>query len=150
MNKYTTKPIDFTGCHPVIAEHLKRGEQILCRVYDNNWNSGSEGFVYNYIAGGNYPYIVVGNYYKRAEPLIRHEKAKRIMTADRAIPILFAMGYKFDDSGCLAPPDSETDSRLYPENFKFFGEPLEGAPPWFMGHLEILEEVEPQSRGEQQ
>ena len=30
MKKYNTKPIDFTGCHPVIAEHLKRGEAIEC------------------------------------------------------------------------------------------------------------------------
>ena len=34
MKKYNTKPIDFTGCHPVIAEHLKRGEAIECRVWD--------------------------------------------------------------------------------------------------------------------
>ena len=26
MKKYNTRPIDFTGCHPVIAEALKRGE----------------------------------------------------------------------------------------------------------------------------
>ena len=32
MEKYKTKPIDFEGCHPVIAEHLRRGEAILCRV----------------------------------------------------------------------------------------------------------------------
>ena len=34
MKKYTTKLIDFTGCHPVIAEALKRGEIIKCRVWD--------------------------------------------------------------------------------------------------------------------
>lgn len=141
MPKYTTEPIDFTGCDPVIAEHLKRGEQILCRVYDNNWGSGSEGFVYSYIAGGKFPYIVIGNYYKRAKPLIRYEKAKRIMTADRAIPILFAMGFRFDSVGCLGPID-RSSPRLYPENFKFFGESLEGAPPWFTHHPEILEEEE--------
>ena len=32
MKKHTTKPIDFTGCHPVIAEALKRGEAIKCKV----------------------------------------------------------------------------------------------------------------------
>ena len=30
--KYNTKPIDFTGCHPVIAEHLKRGEAIPRKI----------------------------------------------------------------------------------------------------------------------
>ena len=34
MKKYNTKPIDFTSCHPVIAEALKRGEAIECRVWD--------------------------------------------------------------------------------------------------------------------
>jgi hypothetical protein len=30
--KYKTKPIDYTGCNPIIAEHLKRGEAIWCEV----------------------------------------------------------------------------------------------------------------------
>ena len=37
MKKYNTKPIDFTGCHPVIAEALKRNEAIKCRVWDSDY-----------------------------------------------------------------------------------------------------------------
>jgi len=33
--KYNTKPIDYSGCHPAIAEYLRKGEQIECIV----WNS---------------------------------------------------------------------------------------------------------------
>ena len=35
MPIYDTKPIDYTGCHPVIAEYLKRGEMVKCRVGTN-------------------------------------------------------------------------------------------------------------------
>lgn len=35
MPKYKTKKIDYTGCHPVIAKHLQRGDAILCHVWDN-------------------------------------------------------------------------------------------------------------------
>ena len=28
MKKYNTKPIYFTGCHPVIAEHLKQTKSL--------------------------------------------------------------------------------------------------------------------------
>jgi len=34
MKKYKTKPIDYTGCDPVIAEHLQRGEMIACHCFD--------------------------------------------------------------------------------------------------------------------
>ena len=141
MPKYTTEPIDFTGCDPVIAEHLKRGEKILCRVYDNIWYSKGREFVYSFRVGSNYPYITVNNSsYRIAEPINCTEKIKRIMSADKAFPVLFAAGCKFDDSGCLTPPDNKVSARLFPENFKFFGAPLEGAPGWFKCWPEILED----------
>ena len=34
MKKYKTKPINYTGCHPVIAKALKRNEAIECKVWD--------------------------------------------------------------------------------------------------------------------
>ena len=53
MKKYTTKPIDFTGCHPVIAEALKCGEAIKCWVWDigsmkrNDQQRWIEGYTQN-------------------------------------------------------------------------------------------------------
>ena len=98
MKKYKTKPIDFTGCHPVIAEHLKRGESIECRV----WDSGREhdkgkGYVTGYELG---IYITSdGLDWDRAEPIPL--KAKRIMPPERAIPLLIAGGWKFNEYGNL-------------------------------------------------
>ena len=40
--KYNTRPIDYTGCHPVIAEALRRHEDIKCRVWDSDCDRGPE------------------------------------------------------------------------------------------------------------
>lgn len=65
MSKYKTKPIDFTGCDPVIAEHLKRGEAVLCKV----GQSDTRAYVTGYDRREPFPYKVDGNAYKHAEPI---------------------------------------------------------------------------------
>ena len=100
MKKYTTKLIDFTGCHPVIAEALKRGEAIKCKV----WNDGHPREETRYVAGY-WPktYISEGVVaWDRAEPIPR--KTRRIMPPERAIPVLIANGWRFDHSGQMDGP----------------------------------------------
>ena len=99
MKKHTTKPIDFTGCHPVIAEALKRGEAIECWVwYDINTDKKIRYVVgywsKTYVSEG----IVEWDY---AEPIPIKAKIKRIMPPERAIPVLISEGWSFDDSGNL-------------------------------------------------
>jgi hypothetical protein len=97
MKKYNTRPIDFTGCHPVIAEALKRGEAIKCKVWDDGHPREETRYVVSYwpktyISEG----LVV---WDRAEPIPR--KTRRIMPPERAIPVLIAEGWKFDDNGAM-------------------------------------------------
>ena len=134
MKKYTTRPIDFTGCHPVIAEHLKRGEAIKCKVWDD-YRDHEVVWVYLYEMGAKYPYRnITGIGWKDAEPIPL--KVKRIMPPERAIPVLIAEGWKFDNRGALR-------GEMYciiPQMFEEMGKPLEDTswkwPPC------IIEEVE--------
>ena len=79
MKKYKTKPINFEGCHPVIAEHLKRGEAILCED-----SSGQRAYVHAYKAGYYNPYVAngVANLMCDAKPVetkLRFKKASEII-----------------------------------------------------------------------
>lgn len=106
MKKYTTKPIDFTGCHPVIAEHLKRGEAIRCKVWDD-YRNHEVVWVYLYEMGGKYPYRnITGTGWKDAEPI--PIKTKRIMPPERAIPVLIAEGWTYCSNGTMCSFGKET------------------------------------------
>ena len=103
MKKYNTRPIDFTGCHPVIAEALKRGEEIECRVWDNKGAAKKETWVCRYKSSARLPYrSETDTPWKYAEPIPR--KVKRIMPPERAIPVLIAEGWKFNSSGQMCRP----------------------------------------------
>ena len=119
MKKYTTKPIDFTGCHPVIAEHLKRGEAIKCKVWDD-YRDHEVVWVYLYEMGAKYPYRnITGTGWKDAEPI--PIKTRRIMPPERAIPVLIAEGWRFDSRGAL----SGEMYCIIPKMFEKMGKPLE-------------------------
>lgn len=102
--KYNTKPIDYTGCHPVIAEHLKRMEAIECRVWDDDdLQFDSRRFVCQYMGGEEYPYIAdSGVHWMYAEPIPL--KVRRIMPPERAIPVLIAEGWRFGSYGQMDGP----------------------------------------------
>ena len=109
MKKYTTKPIDFTGCHPVIAEHLKRGEAIECRVWDIKGMGGRVGIVVGYSASSENPYRcdnAGSSIYRHAEPI--PIKTLRIMPPERAIPVLIANGWTYRSDGTMCSFGKET------------------------------------------
>ena len=136
MKKYTTKPIDFTGCHPVIAEHLKRGEAIKCKVWDD-YRNHEVVWVCLYEMGAKYPYRnITGTGWKDAEPI--PIKTKRIMPPERAIPTLIANGYEFDTSGKLVGQWPN----ILPVMFPFMGRVLDGKAVFFNWPPCIIEEVE--------
>ena len=139
MKKYTTKPIDFTGCHPVIAEHLKRGEEIECEVWDTTGMGSGVGFVVGYFASDAYPYRTRVDAFRYAEPKIPVKvKIKRIMPPERAIPVLIAEGWKFTSAGYL----TGTGFRLSPEMYALMGTSLDGKARRFKWPSCIIEEVE--------
>ena len=123
MKKYTTKPIDFTGCHPVIAEHLKRGEAIECLVWDNRKESGDLKFVVGYYTGKRYSYQCndgMISSWMYAEPI--PHKVRRIMPPERAIPVLIAEGWKFKSRGSIEGPSGI----LTPYQYSLMGKSLDG------------------------
>ena len=139
MKKYNTEPIDFTGCHPVIAEHLKRGEAIECRVWDNTDLSGyRKRWVYAYCNEERYPYRTIEEAYRYAEPIPVKVKIKRIMPPERAIPILIAEGWVFTSAGYLTSPSCV----LVPQMYAFMGGDLDGEASKFAWPPCIIEEVE--------
>ena len=136
MKKYTTKPIDFTGCHPVIAEHLKRGEAIECFVWDEEGESKVKDWVYGYAPDTIYNYKTKADKYACAEPI--QSKGRRIMPPERAIPVLIANGYEFDTSGGLVGHLPN----ILPVMFPFMGRVLDGEAGCFNWPPCIIEECD--------
>ena len=143
MKKYNTRPINLDGCHPVIAEHLKRGEEIRCWVWDQDSHDkpthcSNEAWVVRYWAAADYPYrTAVDLFFRYAEPIPC--KVRRIMPPERAIPILIAEGWMFDRYGNLVCSGEEISVSA----FKYFGFPCDtpGADECFWPPC-IIEEVE--------
>lgn len=120
MKKYNTKPIDFTGCHPVIAEALKRVEEIECRVWDNRGDVKTKAWICRYKGGSDLPYRSgTDTPWKYAEPIPL--KVKRIMPPERAIRVLIAEGWEFGDNGDLVGYGSNC---VRTAMFKLMGKPL--------------------------
>ena len=98
MTKYTTEPIDYTECHPVIAEHLKRGEAILCRVRDEYCSEWRYDFlVSGYSKGKRLQYSGwfkgrTENSFQYAEPI--PVKRKVLMSAEKVVVKLIENGWK--------------------------------------------------------
>ena len=139
MKKYTTKPIDFTGCHPVIAEHLKRGEAIECRVWSDLSGESRTGYVIGFSASNLHRYRCDNegvSVHRHAEPI--PIKAKRIMPPERAIPVLIAEGWKFRSSGSIVGPSSI----LTPYQVSLMGTSLDGEAGDFRWPPCIIEEVD--------
>ena len=139
MKKYNTKPIDFTGCHPVIAEHLKRSEAIECRVWDITGHGGRVEIVVGYLASSAYPYRCGDtriSIYRHAEPI--PIKTRRIMPPERAIPMLIAKGFAFTSEGWLIG----NGFTLTPQMYVFMGKYLDGEASEFTWPPCIIEEVE--------
>ena len=138
MKKYHTKPIDFTGCHPVIAEALKRGEAIECLVWDSDRvNTQMTDFITSYISTRDFQYRTAGSFYKNAEPIPL--KVRRTMPPERAIPTLIAGGWVFSTDGRLVGPEQTIIQAM----FHCMGKPVDdpSVSPWSWPPC-IIEEVE--------
>ena len=121
MKKYNTKPIDFTGCHPVIAEALKRGEAIECRVWSDLSGESQTGYVIGFSASNLHRYRCDNegvSVHRHAEPIPL--KVKRIMPPERAIPTLLAEGYEFYEDVHLQGPGPTVITSM----FEHFGKLL--------------------------
>lgn len=66
---YKVKDKDFTGCDPIIAEHLKKGKHILCRAWDSRKEMADTTFITNYNNLDTFCYKTLRSEYKHAEPI---------------------------------------------------------------------------------
>ena len=79
MEQYKTVDVDYTNCHPVIAEALKQGKHIWCRYYNSIEPVLITGFIPDY---RDYPYIGLNmdnspiNYHKDMKPIETKKKFK--------------------------------------------------------------------------
>ena len=124
MKKYNTKPIDFTGCHPMIAEHLRLGEVIWCAVWDCREKLPVDHcgrvWISSYQNGALHPYVDTNDtQWKHAEPIL---KFKRIMPPERAVRVLIENGWKYNAYGQLQ--HEESLQRISTYFYQFMGAPL--------------------------
>ena len=132
MKKYKTKPITYEGCDPVIAEHLRRGEAVLCKVWDNN-STKEEKYVLGFFSAGAYPYGTDNDQFEHAEAIefkteTRVKKASEICKwmEDRGVVATYAGVWEF-------PPGFT--NRM----FQYCGKVPSSKHKW---HPDWLEEVE--------
>ena len=95
--KYKTKPIDFTGCHPVIADHLRRGLSIECRVWEYEKGEIVKKFICGHNQNDAYAYLTDdGLIYPYAEPV---EPQLRVKNPVDLMKALVAGGWKVRSNG---------------------------------------------------
>lgn len=129
--KYKTKPIDYTGCHPVIADHLKRGLAIECRVKRefHEWEEDAE-YINAFLAyhhGESYQSDKDFSDYFMAEPI----EIKTVLRKKKASEIVKWMedrGYEFDGKFWVG---SDCNARIYSSNiFSNYGKVISAPRHW--------------------
>ena len=78
-NNIITRPHDYTGCDPEIAEALKQGLEVYCEVWDDYDEESIKDWVHGYVLRCEFPYITKETYYLHARP-IRQEPAQEPKT----------------------------------------------------------------------
>lgn len=152
MKKYNTKPIDFTDCHPIIAEHSKRGEAIECWVWDGNKKEKIKGWVSGYVSmlscGVEYVYRTEARRWKHAEPITITTET-RVKKASEIVKWLEDNGYEpFTKNGAYGfKKFGRRALNGFPVfHFQFFGycgKPVDDETPSIIARTpEWLEEVE--------
>lgn len=130
LEDYIANDIDFTDCHPVIAEALKQNKSILCKT-----NGGIERVIVHY-KDSSWPYIdKFGDQHNYAEPIKKKKTETRVKDPVSVMQWLIDNRYTIGVSG------------LYPEHphdqvflFEFF-ECCNLHPPENWQWPELLENV---------
>jgi len=94
---YKTKPIDYTGCNEIIADHLRRGLAIECRCWDNIKSEFAIDNIKAYDRGGNW-YVGAEGDYTQAEP-IQYSETKTMKQPVELMQALVDGGWKVDNFG---------------------------------------------------
>lgn len=125
-----TKPLDFTGCDPVVAGNLKKGLATKCAV------RGADDYIIAYISGNctNFPYKGERDTYQQVRPI---EKPKTETVVKKASELV----KWFEDNNCILTEKGWFGETLFTfQMFSYCGE----LPDYdhFGWHEDWLEEVE--------
>lgn len=125
LHPYETQPIDYTGCHPVVAESLKRGEAITCLVRRASMSRcHGQRMIVAYIAGAYFSTHMES--FLEAIPVdYLPERPKRLKSLKECLSLLIDNGYEMDCCGgwvkgqkCIAAKELLEYSELaYYEDF---------------------------------
>lgn len=128
--KYPTKNINYDGCHPVIAEHLQRGEMILCKVWDGDKPpTPSEEWVLCYQKDSSYSYSTnTGDIFNNAEPVV--QKRTVVKKASVIVQWLEENGYTPDADGWSAPGKNNWNHERFQHCGKEPSEDWHWEPEW--------------------
>jgi hypothetical protein len=129
---YETKKKDYSGCHPVIAERLQNGYQILCHVWDEHERRGDNkvvhtAYIVDYLKGMEYfPYITEDlDVYTYAEPVSTRQIVKDPLTL---MQYFLDNGYHVDNDGDWWKGDGM--HTFIPEMWAYCGKEPAGRYDW--------------------
>lgn len=123
LDDYETEPIDYTGCHPVIAKALKHGFGIKCSV-DSSYD---HMIIVGYVADAAYPYKTSGTgNYGKAEPIKKKKTEVRVKGPVEVMQWLVGNDYEFHADGRIFKGKSFFNPELWslcgkpaPEGWQF-------------------------------
>jgi hypothetical protein len=108
---YKTKPIDYEGCDPIIADHLRRGLAIECLVWYSERDAKEIDIVYGYISRSSHKYCTVRCVeYRNAEP-IQYTESKTLKQPVELMRVLVDGGWSSDCYGVWVHKDK---AKFYP------------------------------------
>ncbi len=128
--EYTTKPIDYEGCDPVIAEHLKQNLSVKCIVWDNDAPEDKEERVVEHWISKNKWYVCGPEFWDNAEPTPK--KTKVVKSAPALMQQLIDDGYEVDGCGDWI----KGDSHFYTNMWRFCGQKPYASWEWLDQWLE--------------
>jgi len=135
LDDYETEPIDYTGCHPVIAEALKQNKSIRCKVFLAAQKYTASVIAYN--LNKRCPYVSEnGCLYQSAKPIKRLKTETRVKGPVECMQWLVDNGFKPDGMGIFK---KRTDNREF--DFRAVSMCNKKTPDWW-DFPELLEEVE--------
>jgi hypothetical protein len=139
MSKYITRDKDYTGCHPVIAEHLSNNKNIKCIVWDDEGKGSLKRWVHAFDPGSGFPYVTNGADYKNAEPIVSKKVVKQFWPLIRQLE---ADGFSPDYGyhGNLVEIRKKGKDSFLQEMFSYCGKAPDPEFTWLDQWLEEVEE----------
>ena len=111
--------VDYHECHEKITNVLKKGNHILCIVYNNFINNGIEINVVGYIPNASHPYVTEKGCYQFAVP---KELRRRMKPVETVISMLVMRDFSINSKQEWT--SKKYDFIFHPELWQYCGKEL--------------------------